>query len=391
MALFEPIEQVVKDLCLRTGDILQRKKGLYLSCAKDVFYDLNLTSVKIAKRELFQINKRTNTIDMAKSFLQISSVNVMDCHGRFFPVFMSDTIHDDIVEVGAAKDCNCEFKCGYKLCNTVKGYEAITSIKTDSMPDGSSVSFACVDRKAIDANGFFYSETQYPKRIYTNGVWTNTVLYTENKKLCKVEVDKNGCVCDTDENINNVCNACGYPETNTNLSQTPIPVGGNAQVPPEKHADTWMYYCSTKYDWFAFQCGCHHSGKQSNYGGRHWDRDKWNVYNITEERNRLIFPKDFCFDWVMVRWYEDVSLRDLQVPFMVKPVFMKGLQWFATTNNEKKIKEAMVFERQYTSMKFGLLEELNKYRIAEARMIFTPPVKVPSYIDPRRDRRGGGY
>ena len=58
-----------------------------------------------------------------------------------------------------------------------------------------------------------YEEKQYPLRVYESGIWVNTIKYTEQIKLCEVQVDEHGCCCDSEENINNVCNSCGIIDT----------------------------------------------------------------------------------------------------------------------------------------------------------------------------------
>src|ERR1700760_645147 len=166
MPKFEHITDVVKDLCLKSWDILQRHKGIYLNCAKDVYNDLNEDSlkiferVKIPVRSVYSINKKTNSIELPCDTLRLCSVNVIDSCGSFIPVWRNEHLHDDIVDISNAKDCACELKCGYTLCNTIKGYEAVTSTKTDKLPNGEGISFVCIDRKYTDSKGFFYSETQ---------------------------------------------------------------------------------------------------------------------------------------------------------------------------------------------------------------------------------------
>lgn len=380
MSRFIHITELVQDLCQRSGDTLQRNKGLFLSCSKDTWNDLNDDSlrladrVKIPLRRSFHINKRTNSIDMPCDFLRLSSVNVMDHRGVLYPVFRNDRLHDDMVELSVAKDCACEHNCGYQLCNIIKGYEAVQSVKSDLLPNGSPISFNCVDRKYIDPQGFFYSETQYPKRIYVSGVWTSTILYTEETKLCAVEIDNNGCVCDTESNVDNLCNACGIGDVNNDKCC----IGGDANTPPDKNCDTWKYYCSSRMDWFGVQCGKYPQG---------FHRECNNIYNISELGDRLIFPSNFGWDKVVVRYYADITLKDLYIPYMVKECFMTGLQYFAATNNDKKQQLANAYSVKYSKQKWALLLSLNKYRIDELREIMTPPIYVPSFYQ-RQHREG---
>jgi hypothetical protein len=350
-------------------DIQQRSKGRMLTWAKMVYEDMNLSTLKIAQRSIFKINKRTNSINMPCDSSQISSVNIM-FKGVTYPVFRNDKLHDDIVDSAAANDCGCEKKCNYNLCNLIKGYEAIVSTKSDFLPNGNPISFTCVDRKSVDSQGFFTEETQYPQRIYISGVWTDTVLHTETKKLCKLDIDEQGCVCDTEENLDKCCESCGINEL--------IPHGGTANISPDNNTkDTWIYYCDSKKDWFSTQCGFPRHKCDFN-----------NIYNISELGDRLIFPADFGFDEVMIRWFSNPNLKDMEVPLIAVDTFIAGLKWFDVKYNDKAQALEPKYATTYARMKFGLLRELNKYRIAELKMILTPPIHVDGTIVSRRGYYG---
>jgi hypothetical protein len=427
MPRFEPIEDVVDSLCLRSGDITRRKRGLYLDVAQEVWNDLNETTLRLAKclkmpiRKSFQINKRTNSIDMPCDFLRLSSVNVMDECGVMYPVYRNLLINDDLVDVPADKNCACEHNCGYQLCNTIKGYVAVQNTLTDFNPDGSVATFNAISRIVADRNGFIYQENQYPKRIYTNGVWTSTILFTESTKVCQCEVDHNGCIKDTPQNVNNVCDACSIksniplgvagstglipavggntdmnkydPPENCTCNSTPCTcsscppgnpapqamltpcIGGNASCPPQPNCDEWIYYCDNKMDWFSVQCGCFPCGLGRN-----------NVYNIGQTGNRLVFPANFGFEKVVVRYYEDISLEKLMIPYIAKQTFMTGLQAFAYEYNPAEFKFSEAMATRYSRQKWGLFLELQKMRIKELGQTIAPASVVPSYMDHRDDR-----
>lgn len=374
MARFYTIDEVVDDLCLLSGDIFRRNKGLYLSVAKDVFNDMNedvlklSDRIKLPVRRFFNVDKRTNSIDIPRNTLKINSVSVVDRNGCFHPVYRNDNISDDIVDVDLAQNSGCN-KCNNRLCNTIKGYEAVESEKTDYMPNGDPVIFKCVDRKAVDGQGFFYSETQYPLRVYESGVWTDTILYTEQKKLCEVEVDNNGCIIETDSNVNNICTSCGIDV---------MAYGGNSNEAPCNNpaANTWTYHCASVMDMFNVQCGGYPYGIRGTYN---------NVYNISELGDRIIFPATFGWETVMVRFFEDITLKNLKIPYLAKSCFMTGLQFYSTQYHDKKQKLSQVYEQKFTKQKWGLLLEMNKYTILESKEIFTPQVHFPSYITRRRE------
>lgn len=377
MSRFFKVEEAVDIRLLSNEDYQKRDRMRLLKWAKFVWQDMNLTTVKKTVRKKFEINKKTNTIDMPCSFLQLSSVSVIDKCGIEYPVFRNERLHDDIVDVSAAKDCACEYNCGNELCSLIKGYEAVVTTKEDKNPDGSDVSFECIDRKCIDNQGFFYEQLQYPKRIYEDGVWTETILFTEDRKLCKVEVDENGCCCDTEENVNAVCTACGIENVNSNLCC----VGGTAMEPPNDSCNTWIYYCNRKLDWFATQCGGYPTClKECN-----------NIYNISELGDRLIFPANFGWDDVIIRWYDDTGTKDLEIPIVSIDTFVVGLMWWDNRFNDKKQKLAALYGSQYATLKFGLLKELNKYRVAELQMIMSPPRFIPSLIVGTSNQYEGGY
>lgn len=369
MSRFIPVQEAISMLCLSENDILQRNKGRYLKWAKLVWRDMNMSSVKIAIRRKIQINKRTNSIDMPCNFLQLSGISVEDCFGNKYPVFRNDRVNDDIVDISAAKDCACD--CGGEICNLIKGYEAIVEQKTELMPDNSTKTFTCVNRKAVDSNGFLYEEKQYPEIIYEDSVWVDVQLKTETKQLCKLETNEKGCVCDTKENLDNICNSC-VSHGGDNIPY--IPIGGNAnEYTPDVAQDKWIYACNTKMEWFSVECG--------NFFSRKCGFN--NVYNVSEEGDRIIFPRNFGFDHVIVRSYEDVNLSDLTIPFNALKAFWTGTKWYNCMNDDSKQGLAKGYEVRFGQQCFSLLKDMNKYRIDELRMIFTPPVHIPSYIPPR--------
>lgn len=372
MPRFEPILDVVESLCLRSGDIEMRKKMLFMDCANDVWNDLNEDTLRICDRikmpvrQRFRVDKRTNSVTLPCNALRVSSVNIIDRHNILYPVFRNENLNNDFFDPGSVKDCACEYRCGYQLCNSIKGYEVINHTETDKNPDGTDVTFNCIDKKTV-INGFLYEQKQYPLRQYVSGVWVATVLHTENIKRCKLDVDKNGCVCDTPANIDAICLSCNLQHTNSDNCC----VGGTASIPPNVNCDTWTYYCSSILDWFGVQCG------QLPFGVIRGN----NIYNIDDTGKRILFPPNFGWDNVLIRFYADIELENLMIPYMAKPTFMTGMMWFSVANNPKKIQEASYWERQYGKQKWGLYLDLQKYTIDEMRMMMTPPVFVPSYFD----------
>lgn len=368
MSRFIKVNEAIKLPLLGNDDFLQRGKGRMLTWAPYVFDDLNLQVIKKAVREVFKINKRTHTIDLPCHENDLCSVSAIDHKGTIWPLYRNDRLHADLVQIPADKDCNCEWKCGYKLCNTIKGYEAIQTVKSDTLPNGNLVSFTCVDRKAIDKNGFLYTQTQYPLHIFTDGVWTDTILFTEHKTLCKLECDDKGCICDTEDNINAVCDACG-------VKASTIPVGGNAECPPNPAFNEWIYHCMSKHNFLHVQCGSHPFFRTG------YD----NIYNINELGNRLIFPPHFHFDKVLVRYYDVPNRDSLEIPFVSVDTFVAGLKWWDVRWNDNKQNLEQKFGLDYSKLKWGLFNMQNRYTLAEQAIMLFPPRPMPSYFNHRRD------
>lgn len=373
MSRFVTPHDAIELRLLSNEDYQQRDRMRLLKYAPYVWNDLNMSTVKRARRASFYINKRTNTIDLPCNILQLCSVGVIDKHGIEYPVYRNHRLSDDIVDVSASKNCGCELSCNSDLCNTIKGYEAVVSTKEDKNPDGTDVSFECIDRKGVDDQGFFYEQKQYPKRIYEDGVWTETILYTETNKLCKVEVDENGCVCDTEENLNAVCNSCGISNVNSDLCC----IGGTSMTPPSDTCNTWVYYCNNKMQWFSTQCGSY----------PYMTNGCENIYNISELGDRLIFPPNFGWDKVMVRWYE--SAGEILIPISVVDVFVVGTMWWDCRFNDKKQALAVKYGADYANLKFGSLKELNRYRIKELGQIISPVAYIPSSMESRTNKNEG--
>jgi hypothetical protein len=415
MAIFYSASDAIDLALLGNDDYTKVEKMRLLKYAKYVYDDMNMQVIKEAKRGFFKINKRTNTVEMPENAYRLSSVNVFDGR-RFWPVFRNDDseLHDDIVDVSAKKNCACQYQCGNSICNMVNGYVAVTSQVSDVMPNGTPVTFTAVNRLVSDRQGFVYMQTQAPLHVYTNGVWTNTILNTVNTTSCRCEVDSNGCILDTPENWNNICQVCGFPPPNQtppvgypfpatqsppflnppvlpwppppsnvipNVFQPangPIPFGGDANsFCGSTTVNTWAYYSNSRADWLGVQCGLYNSMKNFR-----------NIYNINEEGNKLIFPHNFGFDKVMLRWYENISAKDIKISIDEVSCFATGLLWWRYRHDPKNQNLEMKFGKDYADQKFGLLMERNKYRIQEQRMSLTPPVCIPAYWGRERGNRG---
>jgi len=356
MSKFISIDDIVLAACMGDNDILQQKKMKYLFWAKKIWNDdLNLNAVKMPKRMIIGINKKTNTLDLPCDSVGVSGVSTIGHYGEFYPVFRNERLHNDIVGIAAKKDCSCE--CGNDLCNMVKGYEAVTEYIDSEMPNGDTQTFTCVTRKGYDAYGNYFEEKQYPQREYTDGTWTGTILHTEKIELCKLELTDNGCVKECKENYDKVV-SCGMYK-NCNSIYLDNKVGDSCIVKQGIEG--------ALYEW------------ESGYGFSRCGGYFNNSYNITEDGNRLIFPHNFGHSKVLVRYYADVQLKDIKVPAIATEAFIVGIKYWETLIDDDKQNLNQNYSAKYSRLKWALMQELNKYRIAEMRMIMTPPVYIPRF------------
>lgn len=330
-----------------------QNKLRYLSFAKDIWYnDMNLTSVKDVERIILTINKKTNTVNLPCVSSLVSGVYVIGKYGEFYPIFRNERLHNDIIDLAAIDDC--EDECNGKLCNMINNYEPVVENIESKMPDGSSKIFRCVTKKMYDVNGDYYEENQYPQRIYTDGVWTDTIVHTEKRFLCKLELDKKGCVKECEDNYYKVLNSGCYSECKSLYE--PTEVGIKCIINPEAK------------DLYGWECGYNFSIFNIN-----------NVYNINSEGDRLIFPNNFVFRKILVRYYVDLPLKDIKVPSIAKEAIMTGIKYYDTLLDEKKIQINHIYSQKYAKMKGGVMSMLMKVNSDQQRMIITPPIIIPNF------------
>ncbi len=347
---FCTLEEIVEDACFSMDDFLLRNKMKFLRIGKRVYNDdLKLSAVKIPKRQFFYINKTNNTIQMPCDFHHLSGVSWMDKSGQFHPLYRNEKLNDDIVDIKAKKDCACS--CGGTLCNLIKSYESIVEEVEFDTPNGGTETFSCMTIKGVDGNGWYYETIQYPIAVYEDGVWVSNELKTEKRDLCKLEYDaETGCVLDCPENEEAVTScACSHRTDDC---------GSNQLVAITSKMDTYMIECGT---WFS-----------RNYGFK-------NIFNISEEGDRLIFPSDIPIDKVLVRYYTVNDVKNIKVPLAARSTMITGILY--ENVRFKTDRDSLLLTRElgqrFANEKFALIGELNKYNAASKTQIMSPVAYIP--------------
>ena len=337
---FVSLVEVVEDACFAMDDYLLRNKLKFLRLGKRVWNDdLNLNSVKMPVRQFFNIDKTTNTIKMPCDYHRLSGVSWQDKNGQFHPMYRNDKLTDDIVDIKSKNNCLCD--CGGTLCNLIKSYESISEQVTVSTPNGGEESFTTYFIKGIDDNGWYYETKQYPQRVYVGGQWTSNELVTEKRELCKLELE-DGCPTDCEANVESVT-SCGCRTELVRITSK---------------LDYYMMETGT---WFSRDCGFN------------------NIYNITEEGDRLIFPSDLPIDKVLVRFYKVNDLKDIRVPIVARATMISGILFenMRFKTDRESVLLTREFGQRYANQKFALVNELNPYNSAEKNAIMSPVAYIP--------------
>lgn len=362
MAYSQDIEKIVEQTCLMQKDNLLQKKMRFLSLSADVMEDMELNTIKAPERELFEINKRTWTVDLPCRLDELESVSWLDCYGIIHPVFRNERLHRDIVTVKASQNCECG--CSSELCHLIKSYVSIKEVVTVDTPEGGTEDFTCITRKYVTPLGMYTEQRQFVIRVndYT-GEWISNELTQEDIELCKLQVDPNGCVVDCDSNLE-MLNCTGCITSCREVTHNNNGIG-----------DSYIVGCGSQYDIY-----------RAEAGSLFWQDNFYfnNIYNITDDGKRLIFPVGFPHRKVLLGFYKGIQISDIKVPFMARVCFMTGLAWMDTllSTDPGEQKMNIIYGRRYADMKWGCLLEMNKSTIAEYRMTLTPPVEWPCQTHP---------
>ena len=81
----------------------------------------------------------------------------------------------------------------------------------------------------------------------------------------------------------------------------------------------------------------------------------------------------------MVRYFEDVNLKDLRIPFIAVPTFITGLKWYDTRWDDKKQNIANNYEVHFSKQLWGLGAELEKCTVKELSEIFVNKYKYRTH------------
>lgn len=326
-------DDIIRSLCNREGDITGINFMKYKGVALDVYRELNLTVIRHTKRVLIEVDKRTNSITIPHcDYLHWASISVIDECNKIRPMLINTNLTHDIVDISNPSEGCCEHQsCTSSLCSQIKSYELIQQVTNEAMPNGTTKSFTSTTRKRVDPDGKFYTERTFPVRTYNeSNVWVGVELQTETEVLCHLDVDAHGCVCDTPKNREEVGCACS--------------------------ADT-----------FEIEAGC-------------WTKCNTvspDTYNISEQGDRLVFPSNFAFDKVLLRYYVNPTGRTLLIPIIAKEAFIAGIKHYTVPHKRRPVLwEIQLWEKKWIKGKGYVKGIINRYSIAEWYSVLTPKIDM---------------
>lgn len=320
---FQTIDEVIQSILSREGDIAGNYRWRYLEVAKEVFSEFNLSAIKQTKRVLYTLDSRLNGIVLPDDYYKFSTISVINRQGRIQPLVFNSEINDDIVDQGLDPDCECG--CTDVLCNYQRQYEGIEEQVDGIMPDGSSQSFTKTIRKRIAQDGSVFVQVIEPAAIYTNGVHTSTILETTETLLCRLEMKDCGCVKDNPYN----------------------------RGLWDKHASSMVVHPEVD---MICEWGCP--------SPRYYQQSA--TYNISNDGRRIIFPSNFMYDKVLIRYYAFQKTKDILVPRIAKKALMAGIK-FEVADYDKKETQANInkWKKRYTDAMRSLRDKMSACMLNE--------------------------
>lgn len=309
---FSTVAKAIASIMSREGDVSLAMRLRYTEVAKEVYEDLNLSVIKDIKRVVLNIHEHLPVLPVPLDYYDFVSLDYLDRHGVPRPMVFNDKLKDDVIDISLDHDCGCECGCTSGACCAVKNYETIQEQVEMDMPNSTVQTFTKYTRKNINPDGSYFQEVTEPVRVYDNNVWTDTLLKTVSSFICKLDVKECGCLLDTEHNRTQLQeNCCGV-----NI----------------RH-----------------ECGC-----SAEYHK--------NSYTISQDGNRLILPKGYDYEKIVLRYFPVKATKDILIPRQALKVFMTGLK-----------KEMLLWDKKGTDKELAKFESahikaVNVYRGKMSRM-----------------------
>lgn len=280
-----PLSEVVKSLVIRTKDKTGLSYADYMSFARDIWVEMNMSAIKDTKRVVIQVNRKHNSIALPEDFIQFSSISIFR-EGKIVPLVTNSELSEKIIDLSAHKYC----ECGSDLCANLSNYELIEEPIEIEMPDGQLQVFTKSIRRKVKADGSWVTEVSEPVKKYLAGVFTAVEMETREEYLCELDLSEGGCVKQTEQNRTKIYSFCGFHDL--------------------RH-----------------ECGCPSLAQEclEQLG-----------YKINASGRRIILPANHSYDHVIVRGYYQAKTKDILIPQVARKNMMDRL-YFAGIEYDPKV------------------------------------------------------
>ncbi len=207
-----PLSQLVKELCLKQGNLKQTSIFKQLVYARWAWKELFKKNIWSTKNVVLKVDCTKHTITIPEDCERIINISVKDCFGKIQPLTCDpnlSTVQMDCV----TPNCTCT-RCEGRgtLCG------AIDSVAyTTEMVEIQGEEYEMQIWTRYDGNGAIQTEKRIPTLDSTN----NTIVYTQEiRTVCNVEVSSTGCVLATASNMDLLRTWCGcgnFPDDQTGI------------------------------------------------------------------------------------------------------------------------------------------------------------------------------
>lgn len=315
-------KNIVRDLCLREKDFIQKNRLWYMTFLRDAYILLNIRTVMLTKRVALPVQEGFPFIYTPADYLELSSISAPDKHNKLTPMIINTDIKSDIADLALDKHCGCGCGCDHDYCASIRNFETIYGTMDAVMPDATTKTFTTSYRKILLRGGNLVEESIVPEQIFVDNIHVETVLQKNVTILCQLDIkEKCGCIKHTEENRRHIENFCTATDVH-------------------------------------FECGC--SVKNTRQSEK---------YNVDEQGDKIYLPSNFRQSHVVLRYFSNSKTKDLVVPFLAKEALMSGIKKLATKYDPAASKSDKAFwANEHNSDMITFVENLN-------------PIKITSFLN----------
>ncbi len=307
---FIGVDEIIKTIILRQGQDAASRAAIYQSYIDSVYLDFKMDATKQVVFRKYKINKANNSLVLPTDLLLLLSVGFINECGGLTGMYYNHKMPKDLL---FENDVKCDCKCGCDgNCNTVK-------INTTVLEQIELKNGIKADKKTIlytSANGVVYRNVDMPYLDTRN----NVKYITTEEEICKVDLDKCGCIKQTANNIvatAKIDECCGT-----------------------------MNSC----------CGEKDCIENNDVMG----------YSINLQGNTILLSSAYKKDYIVLKYYTIAkSKNDYKIPQIAKEAFIQGIMYYDAINTSKSNSEISTRATIYRAEKNKVKSRLHPYNYTQ--------------------------